>query len=331
MTYSIEPLSRDNADRWDAFNNRSPEGTLFHSLKWKQVLEDALHPKLKYYLILDGEDVVGISPWAEESALNFRGLISIPQSDANNIVLDGGFDPGRFNDLLSLFTRDHSFLHFNTYRPNLLSGITYASYSGGETGDMVTDLKKRPPEAIWGALSKKTTKSILRFPREGFELQEIDRKSDIGLFYRYYEKNMMHINGEILPLSFFETLWDHFSPDHLRIAVLAKDDTVAGGSAAFMDPVKKTVYFGYLALNRDLPHYTPTYYMDWDLINWAWENGYERVSLGRQKADPDNPRFRDKAKLGAEHIPIHSRLVLFSKPTQILYRIKTLIPGSRNA
>ena len=330
MTYSLEPLSRDNADRWEAFNDRSPEGTIFHSLKWKQVLEEALQAKLKYYLILDGDDVVGISPWAEESTLNFRGLISIPDSDANNIVLDDGFDAPRFNDLLSLFTGDHAFLHFNTYRPDLFSGIAYANYPGGETGDMVVDLEKNPPETIWGTLSKKTKKSILRFPREGFELEVIDRKSDIGLFYHHYEKNMMHINGEILPLSFFETLWDHLSPGHLRIAVLAKGGTVAGGSAAFMDPGKKTVYFGYLALNRDLPHYTPTYYMDWDLINWARENGYEKVSLGRQRLDPGNPRFQDKAKLGAEHIPIHSRLVLFSKPTQILYRMKKLLPG-RNA
>jgi len=327
MTYSIELLTRDNADRWDTFNNRSPEGTLFHSLKWKQVLEDAFHLRLKYYLILDDDDVVGISPWIEQSALNLRGLVSIPESEVNNIVLDGGFDPGRFKEILSLFAREHAFLHFNTYHPDLLDGITYSSYPGGDTGNMVINLQENPPEAIWGALSKKTVKSTLRFPKEGFELQEIDRRSDIELFYQYYEKNLLHINGDILPLSYFETLWDYFSPDHLRIVILRKGDTIAGGSTTFMDPMKKMVYFGYQALNRDLLHYTPAYYLNWELINWAWDNGYEKVSMGRQRRDPENPRFREKTKFGAEHIPIHTKLVVYSRAVSLLYRLKRKLPA----
>lgn len=327
MPYSIELLSRDTADQWDAFNNRSPEGTFFHSLKWKRVLEDALHPNLKYYLILDDDDVVGISPWIERSTLNFRGLVDIPQSEMNNIILKDEFDPADFDDVISLFKKDYSFLHFNTYRPDLLSGITYSSYSNEGIGNMIIDLRKRPPETIWSTFSKKTRKSILRFPGEGFELREIDRRSEIELFYRYYKQNMRHVNGTILPLSFFETLWDHLSPEFLRVALLTKGDIFAGGSVTIIDPVKKTVYFGYQAINRDLLHYTPSYYLDWDLINWAWENGYEKVSMGRQNFDPNNPRFRKKARVGAEHVPIHMELVLYSKVISSLYRLRRTLSG----
>lgn len=322
MTYSLELLSGSNAHQWEEFNAHSREGTLFHSLRWKEVLEGEFGLKPRYYLIRDGREVIGICPFVDRSVGFYQGLESIPHSEFTNVVLAESFDASQIDRLLSLFTTQYSFLHIDTYNPDIPNKITYSSFLSGDAGNMVLNLKQKPPEAIWEALSKKTIKSIRRFDKEGFEIQELSRRSDIGQFYQYYAKNVAHIKGEILPLTFFERLWDVFSPDELRVIVLAKNDVCAGGTLALLEPAKKTVYYEYLALNRDLPHYTPDHYMSWDLIKWAWDNGYEKISFGRQRLDPDNPRFQYKAKFGAEHIPIHSRLVIFSKAVSMLYQLK---------
>ncbi len=329
MTYSIELLSEGNAHQWEEFNNQSREGTLFHSLRWKKVLEETLGSNLRYHLIRDDQKVIGICPFIERSAGYFQGLGDTPHSELNNIILDNSFNIGQINDLLSLFAKECSFLHFNVYNSDILDRIIYSNFPGGETGNMMLHLKRKSPDTIWETLSRQTVKRIRKFEKEGFKIQEIVRRSDIGQFYQYYVKNMVHIKGEILPLSFFENLWDFFAPDELRIVMLTKKDVCAGGTLALMDPTRKTFYYEYLALNRDLSQqYTPTYYLYWDLVNWAWDNGYEKVSFGRQKRDPNNPRFQHKAKFGAEHIPIHSRWVIFSKTVSLLSRLKRTLSRS---
>lgn len=300
-------------------------------MKWKRILEDEFHPKLRYYLIRDGPDVVGISPWIEKSVLNFRGLVSIPHSEANNIVLDDSFDADRFNEVLSPFARRYSFLHITTYNPALFEQITFAHVPGEETGHMMLDLRKQEPDALWAGLSKYTRYNIRIFQKDGFEIQTIDSPGTLNEFYHYYVKNLEHIQGEILPLAFFERLRDRLTRDELRVTVLTRDDTVAGGTVTLVDPAKQILFCEYLALNRDLPNrYTPSLYLFWDAVTWAWENGYEQVSFGRQRLDPNNPRFANKAKFGAEHIPIHSRLVLLSKTVLLSYKVKRMLLDSRN-
>ncbi len=331
MVCSVELLSGENADQWEDFNNRTGGGTLFHGLRWKQVLEEVFHPKLRYYLIFNDREVVGISPWGERSALNFHGLVSILHSEMNGILLDDTFDTDRFDEILELFARKYSFLHFNTYTPALLDGSRFTHAPGEDTGHMVIDLRSRSPDDIWAGLSKNMRLAIRTFERDGFETSVVTRPEDLDDFYRYYVRNLTHIQGEILPFAFFERLLEHF-PDEIRITVLKRDDLFAGGSLALLDPTRGIFYGNYLAINRDLPNrYTPSYYIMWESLNWAWKNGYKRLSSGRQRLEPENPRFRYKTKFGAEHLPIHSELVLLSKPMQVSYRVKEMLLKNRGA
>jgi hypothetical protein len=328
MTYSIEALSERNVHLWEAFNRQSREGTLFHSIQWKNSLEDALKLRLKYYLILKDQQVVGICPCIEQSAGYIKGLGGIPHSEYNNIILDNSFDISHINDVLALFSKECSFLHFETCNPEVLDRIRYYAYPLEHMGHMILNVKQRPPEAIWKSLSSGMRKDIRRFEKSGFEIREIHKQADVEMFYRYYAENTTYLNGDILPFSYFQNLLDRYSPNDLRIAVLTDGDTFAGGTLTIIDRDKKTAYFECMALNRNLPgRYTPTYPAFWDLANWAWDNGYEKMSFGRQQLDPDTPRFRNKAKFGAEFVPIHSRMVLLSGTASLLHRLKKGLTG----
>jgi hypothetical protein len=332
MVYSIEALSGSNAHQWEDYNNQSREGTLFHSLRWKKVLEDELTLKLKYYLILKDQRVVGIWPCMEQTAGFFRGLLGIPHSEYNNIILDDSFDINHINKILTLFSKEYSFLHLSTYNPDILDRVKYANFIVENTGNMVLDLTQKPPDTIWNRFSTNTRRSIRLFENKGFMAQEIDPQNDAELFYQHHVENLTHRKGEILPFAFLQRLLGSFSPNELRGVVLANSDAFAGGMLTFLHPAQKTVYFEYLVRNRSLPkRFTPTYFLFWNEINWAWNNGYEKVSFGRQSLDLNNPRFQNKVKFGAEHVPIHSRTVVFSKTTASLYRLKTYLSERRDA
>lgn len=119
MAYSIELLSESNAHRWEEFNNQSREGTPFHSLRWKAMMENAMKLQIRYFLILKDREVVGICPFVEQSKKWFRGLNGIPRSDYNNVIMDDIFNPDDINEVLSLFSNRYSYLFFDTYDPAL--------------------------------------------------------------------------------------------------------------------------------------------------------------------------------------------------------------------
>jgi lipid II:glycine glycyltransferase (peptidoglycan interpeptide bridge formation enzyme) len=96
----------------------------------------------------------------------------------------------------------------------------------------------------------------------------------------------------------------------MRITLLSKNSTVAGGLLMFTYKPQKTVYFQYLSLNRTLPNtYHPTYYLFWEAINWAWNNNYEKISFGPQHLDENNPRYRIKNEFGGNFEPIYSKMI----------------------
>lgn len=327
MAYSVEPLSESNARQWEEFNSQSRSGTPFHSLKWKDTIENAMELRSRYFLIRNEGSVVGICPFVEQSMKLFRGLNGIPRSDYNNIILDGISDPDHVNEILSLFPKRYSYLFFDTYDPALPERIAYTNIPNEAGSNLMLDLNQNPPEVIWkDILSKDDRYKISRFEKGGFTVREIINGHDIEEFYHYYAENLNHIKGYALPLVHFERLLDSFSRDEVRIAILANNDVFAGGNLMLLDPAQRTAYFMFLALNRNLPNkYSPTYYLSWEGINWAQANGYERISFGRER--PENHRVRGKQKFGAEPVPIHSRVVFLSKTASRLYRLRKAFQG----
>lgn len=330
MEYSIQELSEENAGTWDRFNNRCPEGTFFHTTKWKNLLENVLKIDLRYWLIRRGQKVVGISPFKSRTIVFLNGLDALPHSECNGILLNDDFNPRDLNKILAQFASKYSFLLLNTNNQTFLDHIGYDHYPFEDTGYMMLNLQQKPPETVWDNFPAKKgqRKFIRRFDEKGFKVREIREREDMKTFHQYYAENLIRKNADVLPLTFFQELPEVFSQDEMRVTSLSKGDIYAGGLLTFMHPASKTAYFHYLSLNRDLPNtYHPTYYLFWEGLNWAWDNGYEKISLGRQEMDPNNARFRIKTDFGAEYIPVYSRIVLLSKSTSLLYRVRKLHIG----
>jgi len=76
------------------------------------------------------------------------------------------------------------------------------------------------------------------------------------LLMTYSIEVLSHINGGILPLSFFQKLVELF-PGEVRIATLTSDDVFAGGWLTLAPRDRTTAYYEYLALNRNLSKVYP--------------------------------------------------------------------------
>jgi len=292
--YRLERLAPKNEQIWDEFNASSPEGTLFHSLRWKQIAENLSGTPGEYFLLFKDDEIFGLFPLTEHVIRGFRGLISASYPQSLHVLLRDHRDPlalpfvveelaGMENGTGPISFVCPASLHQETFEPvTRYPRFRYPFSPDDSEEDMVLDLSRSPPDAIWSTFTKKKRQGIRRFEKDGFVVTEAQTLEDLYRFYQFHDKNIMHIEGTLRPLSHFVDIWNTM-PDKTRITSLSRGCLVAGGVLTLIDTAHRSVTLTYLSLNRDLPNiYTPSHYIFWEAIRWAWENGFQRVSFGRE-------------------------------------------------
>lgn len=340
VEYHLERLDNENAAKWEAFNNNSPDGSFFHSLKWIQIAGERSTIKTHNFILFRNDTVVGLFPFVEHNDKLFRGLVPAFDPQRLYAILQDYRDPSCMQYTLSALQKNDrdlkkiSYIWFSTPHREAMDIITsHPLFPCSDEGDLVVDLAVTPPEKIWNAFSsnKGQRKKIRRFDDHGFELIEVKTNDELKLFYSYYEENTRYIGGNPRPYSHFSDLWNYLSSDEMRITLLRKDSTVAGGFLMFMYRPRNTVYSAFVSLNRNLPTtYHPSYYLYWDLINWAWENNYERISFGAQQRDETNSRYRIKKEFGAQFYPIYSGIIPLRKIFSMGIKYKKILGQRRS-
>jgi hypothetical protein len=321
--FFIERLNDDNAGKWEEFNTNSSEGSFYHTLKWKKIIENIATIRTHYYLLFKNNSISGIFPFVERNIPFFKGLIPVPDPIHLNAIIRDYRDPSVIDyvikelQLINKNQKKISFICFSTLREEVIHNIKdYPMYPFSNEGNMILNVKESPPQKIWDGFSAKKgqRKFIRRFDETGFSVAEINSHDDLKLLYKYYQENINFIGGTLHPFSHFLDLWNTFSSGELRMTLLSKNSTVAGGLLSFNFKPQKTVYLHYLSLNRNLPGtYHPSYYLFWEAINWAWNNTYEKVSFGSQQLDENNTRYRVKHEFGANFEPVYAKMIPLTK------------------
>jgi hypothetical protein len=332
--YHLEKLNDDNAEKWEDFNNHSAEGSLFHSLRWKELVKKTSGIAEQYFLLFKNGEVIGLFPFIGHDIGFFRGLV--PQNDPQRLpaILRDYHDPLVMNSVIRDLQKVRidgkriSFIRFSTVHEETLNTITtHPLLPVNNEGDMILNLSELSPEKIWNSFSAKKgeRKFIRRFDKDGFVLTEANSPDDLELFYKFYEENITYVKGTVQPISRFSELKSSLS-DKTRITLLSKGPIFAGGMLQLLDHPRKTVHTLYLSLNRNLPaNYHPPYYLWWEAINWAWENHYEKISMGVQHLDENNPRTQVKYALGARFKPMYSTMIPLTTTFTLSYKGKRFI------
>ena len=306
MNYYIEELNDINSTDWIRLCEEREDGSFFHTLQWKQILEQSYGFKTHCFLLYRNDEPVALCPFYEGTISRIRGLISLPNSDYNHIIITDENDPliayhilekckeiAKENKLFFILITTLSELtkeHFSKYNP--------LPYPIG--GDMTLNLEEYSPDKIWKEkLSKTHRKYIKRFDNDGFIIKEINSIEDIKEFYKYYKKNIEFKKANPYLFSHFEDLLNTYSSEEMKLTLLCKNEIVAGGQLAFLYSSRKTMYLRYLSLNRNLPsRYHPTLYLYWDCIKRASEMGYNRVCFGRTPPYPNDVHYKVKDRFG---------------------------------
>ena len=298
-----------NSKEWTNFLQAHPEGTFYHSLKWKEVLQNSLPYSPSYLTIRDANGtLVGICPGFILDSMHMKVYDSTPHSDYGGpLILRDCLKNASLSLLgfLQSFCSDRGIAYAKICFMNneLVQSIkSPLSYLDTSTGKVEIDLKVTPSEVIWKKVySVSKRKKIRLVERDGFQCQEARSKSDLRDFYNLYYRNMKYIGSPPYPYDFMENMWKILYPESLRIWLVGKEKRI-GGIAVFKG-IRK-IHWVYVGIDRERcsSRYSVIPYLLWKEIETAEEEGYRYISLGATPNDPTHPYYRQKLSFGGSFL-----------------------------
>ncbi len=281
---------------WDAYVEGNTESANYHRWRWQQVIESTFGHRGRYLAATDGGRICGVLPLvAIKSRLFGNSLVSVPFFSYGGVLADSDEARQRLLEKATDISRT-----LKTSRIELRQGPkTQCSWQ--ETANKVSMEVPLPStvDELWKRIStglrnkvRKGQKSDLRVQWGGPE--------DIEHFYPVFAINMRNLGTPVYPKRWFEAI-ARAVPGCVR--VLSLWDGQEAVASAFL-----VAYRGVLELpwSASVPDSRKKYshvLMYWTFLEWAIQNGFRRMDLGR--CTPGGGTYEFKRHFVCEEKPLH--------------------------
>jgi len=294
-----------DAARWDAYVDRHPEGTFFHLLGWRDVLERAVGFRAHYLMALRGEAIAGVLPLVRVKSMLFGdSLVSLPFCVQGGVIADDASVErallAEASALAERFGVDH--LELRHTRPLAADwptkSETYVLFRRALSADVDENMK---------AIPRKQRAMV----RKGIAAGLVSRdETSLDHFFHIYATSVRNLGTPVFPRRYFEMLYQTFAS---RCRVTTVFDGANAVSSVLSFVYKDTVmpyYGGGLPAARELKAYD---FMYWEVMRTACEQGIRCFDYGRSKRDSGSYAF--KKNWGFEPEPLHYQYHLVKQHT----------------
>lgn len=304
---------------WDQFIDMSESPTVYHTWEWKTFLEKrGFHSR--YVLVRDSSRNVqaGCAFVLTPYHRLFRRYDSLPyfglqgggplfRKDGNKqYVCDSLVNWLRTVSLSArvvgsrIVTTDEEARRLFEAR-----GMTFQA----KRGFMIADLEKAPPETIWEKVfsNRESQRTVIRrLERMGIEMRVVADRGALKEFERLHRDSLVRLKAPIPPESFYNDLWETLSPRYLQIGIVSLTGKTLCAFIFLPFAQRRSVDLFLIGYDREtLRNLSMPLYVIWRMIEWARENGYRFVNLGRTPNNPADKHYRFKAQFGCSMIPCY--------------------------
>ena len=295
---------------WDAYVLMHRQGTLFHQISWKQVIENTFGHR-SYYLLAESDaageqrtrTICGILPlFVIKSFLFSKALVSVPfgayggilseNKEAADGMLRKAKDIAQSEglDYLELRNRDDTM-------EDLSVKDLYVRFHREIYQELKDNLE---------AIPRKSRRMVRLGEKEGLTCQ-FGRQELIPSFYEIFARRYHQLGSPVFPRRLFEHFLEEFENHSNILLVKTRDGIPIAGVLTFYYKDEVLPYYaGSLFEYRNI---APNDYMYWQLMKYGWERGYKRFDFGRSKVNTGSYDF--KRHWGFEPEPLPYQFFLF--------------------
>lgn len=266
----------EDLEPWDAYVQCSRQGSFFHRIGWKRVIQRTFGYDPLYLVARKGSTICGCLPLFHVTSVFFgHTLISVPFGVTGGICAD---DPEAFQRLLersSHFARE--------------LGVDYVEFRHAEptAADLpiknlyVTFEREIFPslEQNMEAIPRKQRRMIRQGIKHGLT-SVIGGSEELMDFYEIYAHSVRNLGTPVFPYSYFRNIMEEFGEECRILSVLHQGKKVAAVMTFFYKGRVMPYYGG--ALKSYLP-LAVNDFMYWELMRYGCEKGYAVFDFGRSK------------------------------------------------
>ena len=212
--YTIEALTPQNQDEWDAIIRQCPNTTAFQSLAWRDALAAAFRQLTPVYLLIKQTDSVigglpayvfqpipGIRlwqsmPWNLFGGIHLRDSVNVNPETVVTSIETAAVEKG-WCEICWTLTPEHT--------------ATYGDFftkTGYERTDHFTHLLKTNEDVdiLWHAYNKRVRGAVRKAQKSGVEVKDTNSDAALSTFYDMYLTTVKRLGGTPKPRALMQTL-----------------------------------------------------------------------------------------------------------------------------
>lgn len=291
----IQPGEENN---WDQYVLKCPYSTPQHLFGWKKVMEEAFNSKTFYIVAEENGTIQGVLP-----------LIHVKSLLAGNYVtsLPGGICTENDDAARQLYEYAREMVDAGKAKYLILRD----GRKKWDLNNIVTDEEHvtflievlADPQDIKSQMKKRTRQLINKI--DNHRMMGKVGIENLKEYYPIYQRAMRDLGTPTLGHDFFNMLVSQFPGELDLISILHNHEILGGG---FIHPFTDTVFCLWSGILHNQYKYHPSYLLQWKAINYAQENGYRFVDMGRCKKDSGGYDF--KRGFGGRELQLYQQFYL---------------------
>ncbi len=285
----------ENAAEWDAYVEGHPQASNYHRWLWKRLIEETYGHSTFYLEAREQRQIRGVLPLVEmKSWLWGRFLVSMPFCSYGGVLAS---DTVARETLLR--------------KAEEIGKESGADYIELRQGDVLTNrwqssaakvCMKVPlpasPELLFGKLSSRLRNKVRGAEKQG--LQSAWGKEELlDEFYSVFSCNMRNLGTPVYPKRWFENFLKCAGSTTQILVVRDGREPVA---ATWITTYRDQVELPWIASTPEARGKNSTVLLYWKALEWASQNGFRCVDLGRCTPGSGTQRF--KAQWPCEEISL---------------------------
>jgi len=285
---------RELEPRWDEFVRSSPQGTFFHLLDWRGILERNFGYEPLYLYAEDQGKIHGLLPlFFVKSFLFGKSLITIPLGVYGGVIADNDEASKLLSEKAREMARDLKVKYLeirgNPYdqAPSLFIESNDPRFKQKDL--YVTFIREieSDEEKNFARIPRKQRRMIRQAQKFGLRsFIDDDRLRD---FYLIYAASVKNLGTPVYDFDYFQDLKETFK-DACKILIVEKEGRTIAGVMSFFFREQVLPYYG--GSLPEMRPFAPNDFMYWELLSYAGKNGYRIFDFGRSKKGTGSYHFK---------------------------------------
>ncbi len=272
--------------KWDHFVDARENGTVFHKLIWKRIVEETFHYQSCYFLAEDEGEIKAVLPLFHIKSL-FAGnsLISSPFAVYGGVLAENNEAEKAILAAARQYSQEINADYLELHQ---LDAIDDAQL---QTRDLLycTFKKQLLPtlDENFAKLPKEARRMVRRGIKNGLTATfDVDR---IDEFYDIYAASVRHLGTPVFSKNLFKKCLDEFQDDVDLLIIRQDNKPIAGVLSFYYKDTVLPYYGGSLPEARAV---SPNNFMYWSLMERARERGIKYFDFGRSKIGTGASKFK---------------------------------------